>query len=94
LFSINANLDLNTLTQVQLERLIYDWEMTNNISYWKQYPTMKVFNESLLVEKGITETNKVQVNKKYVIGKGITQEDIIFDKELDEIASSIFTIIE
>jgi len=94
LFSINANLDLNTLTPVQLERLIYDWEMTNNISYWKQYPTMKVFNESLLVEKGITETNKVQVNKKYVIGKGMTQEDIIFDKELDEIASSIFTIIE
>jgi hypothetical protein len=94
LFSTNANLDLNTLTQVQLERLIYDWETTSHISYWKQYPTMKSFNESLLVEKGITENGKVKIKKKYVIGKGMSQEDIKFDKELDELASSIFTIIE
>ena len=92
-FSINTNLDLNTLTPPQLERLIMDWETTSHYVYWKQYPTMKSFNESLLVEKGITESNKDKKNEKYVIGKGLTQEDINFYKELDELASSIFTII-
>lgn len=73
LFCSKLKINLDTFTWQQLERLISDFRMNPTHPIWKDYPSMKFFEESLEVEKKlkrITETLEVE----YEIGKGyITQ---------------------
>ena len=73
LFCSETNLDLNTLTIPQLEKLITDYQIDPTHEFWKSYPSMCRFEETYLVEKGITtDKNKTKEPSKYRIGKGFS----------------------
>lgn len=82
LFCNETKLDLDTLTPPQLEKLIIDYKITNEEEYWKKYSTIRVFNESLLVEKGIVDGDVLESESRYVVGKGFSQERS-YDFDLD-----------
>lgn len=73
LFCSKLKINLETFTWQQLERLISDFRINPTHQIWKDYPSMKFFEESLEVEKNlspITETAEVE----YEVGRGyITQ---------------------
>jgi len=69
LFCDKLKFNLDTLTWHQLERLIQDFRMNPKHKIWKDYPSMKYFQESLEVEKElkpITESAEIE----YKVGKG------------------------
>jgi hypothetical protein len=84
---LDTNLD--EMTMVQFNRLQYNISTSlGDNGYFNKYKTIKNFKESITTEKEID--SRYSVSKiKYNIDNGFTT-----DKELEELTSSIFTIIE
>jgi len=73
-FCNETKLDLNTLTPPMLEKWITDLEMNLHPEYWKQYPTMRTFEESILVEKGIKTEQTIDNQPVYQLGLGFVNQ--------------------
>ena len=80
---------LDEITMVQFNRLQYNISTTlGDDGYFAKYKSIRTFKESVITEKELDIKDLVS-KIKYDLDNGFTS-----DKELDEITSSIFTIIE
>jgi hypothetical protein len=87
----DLNTTLDEITMVQFNRLQYNISLTLGLGddgYFAKYKSIRTFKESVITERGIDRKDLVS-KVIYDIDNGFTT-----DKELDELVSSIFTIIE
>jgi hypothetical protein len=85
----DLNTTLDEITMVQFNKLQYNISTTlGDDGYFAKYKSIRTFKESVITERGIDRKDLVS-KVIYDIDNGFTT-----DKELDELVSSIFTIIE